>query len=76
MWSPGDIECARRRGSDKELIICPGHRIPKSDGSYRTIFSNSVLEHIPDLLPVLLGEANRLLAPGGRFYVTDPNRQT
>jgi 2-polyprenyl-3-methyl-5-hydroxy-6-metoxy-1,4-benzoquinol methylase len=68
---PADIECARRRGIYKELILCPGHRIPKSDGTYQTIFCNSVLEHIPDLLPVLL-EANRLLAPGGRFYVTIP----
>ena len=46
-------------------------RYPETDGSYRTIFSNSVLEHIPDLLPVLV-EQHRLLAPGGNFYVTIP----
>jgi SAM-dependent methyltransferase len=66
-----EVERARRHGIYRELIVCPGHRIPKPDGSYRTIFSNSVLEHIPDLSPVLK-EANRLLAQEGRFYITVP----
>jgi SAM-dependent methyltransferase len=55
-----------------ELIQCYGNSIPKPDGFYETIFSNSVLEHIPDLKPVLR-EAHRLLAPSGRFYFTVPS---
>ncbi|MFX6965391.1 methyltransferase domain-containing protein, partial [Acinetobacter baumannii] len=51
---------------------CFGTDIDKPDGSYETIISNSVLEHIPDLIPVLK-EARRLLADGGTFYVTVPS---
>ena len=69
---PTEIERARWQGIYKELMVCPGDRIPKPDGSYRTIVSNSVLEHISDLLPVLK-EAHRLLSPDGLFYVTIPS---
>lgn len=67
-----ELERARDLGSHEELIECFGHEIPKPDGAYNTIFSNSVLEHIPDLDPVLR-EAHRLLAPGGRMYLTVPS---
>ena len=66
-----EVERARCYAIYNELITCGGDRIPKDDESYHTVFSNSVLEHIPDLDPVLR-EVNRLLAPGGRFYVTVP----
>ena len=66
-----EIERAKGYGRYDELIVCSGAAIPKPDASYRTIFSNSVLEHIADLLPVLR-EQHRLLAPGGRFFVTVP----
>ena len=39
---------------------------------YRTVISNSVVEHIPDFQSVLR-EAYRLLAPGGRLYLTVPS---
>ena len=68
---PRELERARELGAYRELIQCFGDAIPKADGSYRTICSNSVLEHIPDLYPVL-EEAHRLLAPDGRMYVTVP----
>jgi SAM-dependent methyltransferase len=58
----------------RELIQCSGDRVPKPDGSYRTVFSNSVLEHIPDLGPVLQ-EMYRLLVPGGSMYVTVPSNR-
>ncbi len=70
--NPKELEEAKRLGGYKELIQCRGDAIPKPDGSYQTIISNSVLEHIPDLEPVLK-EAFRLLAPGGRFYFTVPS---
>lgn len=72
--SSAEIARARELRVYKELIVCSGDRIPKPNGSYRTIFSNSVLEHIPDVLPVLK-EAHRLLAADGCLYLTIPTDQ-
>jgi SAM-dependent methyltransferase len=69
---PDEVEQARKQGCYRKLIQCPGHAIPEADGEFRTIFSNSVLEHIVEIEPVLV-EARRLLAPGGSFYVTVPS---
>ena len=66
-----ELERAKKYGICAELIRCCGSHIPKDSGSFHTILSNSVLEHIPELQPVL-EEAFRLLAPGGKFYVTIP----
>lgn len=67
-----ELDCARRTNAYRELIACFGNNIPMPDKSYATIISNSVLEHIPDLVPVLK-EANRLLADDGRFHITIPS---
>lgn len=69
---PLELELARRLNCYHELIQCPGDSIPKPDSFYKTIISNSAIEHIPALEPVLL-EANRLLAPGGTFMFTVPS---
>jgi SAM-dependent methyltransferase len=66
-----EIACAAKTGSYHELICCVGSEVPKPSGVYRTIFANSVLEHIPNLGPVLL-EAHRLLQIGGSFLLTVP----
>jgi SAM-dependent methyltransferase len=66
-----ELAKARHTGRYQELVQCFGSEIPKPDGSYQTVFSNSVLEHIPSLEPVL-AEIYRLLAPGGHFYFTVP----
>jgi len=71
---PRELQRAAELGAYHELIRCSGNAIPKPDNTYRTIFSNSVLEHIPDLEPVMR-EAWRLLAPGGRFYFTVPSER-
>jgi SAM-dependent methyltransferase len=70
--NPRELERARELGGYAELIECKGDRIPKPDGYYSTILSNSVIEHIPEIAPVLR-EAHRLLAPGGRMYLTVPS---
>jgi SAM-dependent methyltransferase len=67
----GELARARELGAYVELIHAKGESIPKPDGFYQTIMSNSVLEHIPDLGPVF-GEIHRLLAPDGRLYLTVP----
>lgn len=66
-----ELQRAQKTGKYAELIECFGDKIPKPDGSFKTIFSNSVMEHIPDIKPVLK-EAHRLLAQDGRLYLTLP----
>jgi SAM-dependent methyltransferase len=70
--NPKELKRARELGGYNELIACQGDAVPKSDNSYNTIFSNSVLEHIQNLAPVFQ-EIHRLLTPGGRFYFTVPS---
>jgi len=69
--NPREIERSREWDAYTELIVCKGDAIAKPDGHFQTIFSNSVVEHIPELEPVLR-EAHRLLAKGGRLYLTVP----
>jgi SAM-dependent methyltransferase len=66
-----EIARARHLNAYDELIVCSASCVPKPDGSFASVFSNSVLEHIPELNPVL-AEVRRVLAPRGRFYVTVP----
>jgi len=51
-----------------------GSQLPFPNDYFSTIISNSVLEHIPDLDPVLL-EVSRVLKPGGAFYFCVPNEK-
>lgn len=68
---PRELTAARRWGGYRELVECDAASIPRPDGTFKTILSNSVLEHIPQL-DAVLREARRLLAPDGAFYVTVP----
>jgi SAM-dependent methyltransferase len=50
-----------------------GDAMPYPGGErFSTVFSNSVLEHIPRLAPVL-SEVCRVLKPGGRLLITVPS---
>ncbi len=49
-----------------------GAAMPYPAANFGTVFSNSVLEHIPNLTPVLR-EAARVLRTGGRFLATVPS---
>lgn len=66
-----ELKRAEEIGLYDELIECYGDKIPKEDKSFKTIFSNSVMEHIPDLDPVLK-ETHRLLKDDGVVYLTLP----
>lgn len=46
--------------------------IPEDSNTFDFAFSNSVLEHIPNIEEVI-GEVARVLKTGGRFYYTVPN---
>ncbi len=69
-WWPPLREARDRRGH-RWLTYADGAAMPFADGAYRTIVSNSVLEHIPDVDPVL-HEVARVLAPDGRFHFCVP----
>jgi SAM-dependent methyltransferase len=77
---PGVLREARNRGSYRVLAQARGDALPYADGRFATVVSNSVLEHIPDVEPVL-AEIGRVLQepdetrgrPGGRFIFCVPS---
>jgi SAM-dependent methyltransferase len=63
---------AGRRGVYSLLLDSDGTRLPLRSGSLGSAFSNSVLEHLPDLDGVL-AEIGRALRPGAPLFFTVPN---
>lgn len=68
---PEEIAAAKNYPFYKRLHTVFGDNIPEADGTFDYVFSNSVLEHISDLEPVI-AEASRVLKPGGTFFFTVP----
>ncbi|MGC9469516.1 MAG: class I SAM-dependent methyltransferase [Anaerolineae bacterium] len=68
---PHCLREARPREAHRWLVHAEGAQIPCASGSFGTVISNSVLEHIPDVDPVL-AEVSRVLAPGGYFHFSVP----
>lgn len=68
---PAEAQDAKRCGVYERVHAASGERIPEPDASFDFVFSNSVLEHIEALEPVL-AEVARLLRPRGRFLFTVP----
>jgi len=62
---------ARARKIYRDVLTTPADRMPFSDGEFDYVFSNSVLEHIPNIDGVLR-EVARVLHSGGRFLFTVP----
>ncbi|MGA3037306.1 MAG: class I SAM-dependent methyltransferase [Vulcanimicrobiaceae bacterium] len=65
------IRDALSTGTYASAVRGDGRRFPFADCSFATVFSNSVIEHIDELDPVLR-EVARVLKPGGRFVATVP----
>jgi len=65
------LQEAERRGSHRLLTRSSGARVPFPPASFATVVSNSVLEHIPDVEPVI-EEVSRVLQPGGWFHFCVP----
>jgi SAM-dependent methyltransferase len=63
---------AKRYKYFSQLICSFGNYLPFNNNSFKTILSNSVLEHIPDVDSVI-SETLRILQPGGKFFITVPN---
>jgi len=62
---------ARTREVYHVVTHADGARMPFPDAHFATVVSNSVLEHIPDVEPVVR-EVARVLQPGGLFYFCVP----
>lgn len=71
-WGP--ISEASTRSSYKSLVCAEGDRMPYASDYFSSAVSNSVLEHIPDLNPVLQ-ETARVLKPGAPFIFCVPNHR-
>lgn len=69
---PVEAELAERSGQYERVHACSAARIPEPARSFDFAFSNSVLEHIPEL-PTVLREAARVLRPGASFVATVPS---
>ena len=67
----GVLREAWQRGAYHLLAQSLGNALPYPDGHFATVVSNSVLEHIPAVEPVL-AEIARVLQPGGRFLFCVP----
>lgn len=69
---PLETEAARKYEFYQRIHTTGGESIPEPDATFDYAISNSVLEHIPDLEPVIR-ELGRVLKPGGRFFFTVPS---
>ena len=70
----GEIQEAAGRKASKSLVCAAGDAIPYPANYFSSAVSNSVLEHIPDLDPVLT-ETARVLKPGSPFIFCVPNHR-
>lgn len=71
-WGP--IREAQTRSSYNDLVCAEGSRMPYPANYFSSAVSNSVLEHIPDLDPVIQ-EAARVLKPNAPFIFCVPNHR-
>lgn len=69
-WNP--LQKSLRGGNYRFLAQAMGDKMPFPDESFASVISNSVLEHIPDIQPVL-NEASRVLKIGGKLVITMPS---
>lgn len=69
-WNP--LKKSQKAGMYKVLAQAMGDRMPFNDATFDHAFSNSVLEHIPDIQPVL-NDVSRVLKENGRFVITTPS---
>jgi SAM-dependent methyltransferase len=69
----GELPAARDSGVyAKGVQFADGHHLPYKTGSFGTVYSNSVIEHIPDPQNVL-PELARVLRPDGLLVLTVPS---
>ena len=69
-WNP--LKKSYRAEAYHILLQGMGDKMPFPDKTFASAFSNSVLEHIPNIQPVL-NETGRVLQQNGRFLITMPS---
>jgi SAM-dependent methyltransferase len=69
---PAEVSLAKETGVYEKCIVTGAAKLPWDVPTFDFAFSNSVLEHIPDIPPVL-AEISRVLKPGGKFICTVPS---
>ncbi len=69
-----DVSVSALRAARKiaPVAACDGARLPFRDGAFAAVVCTEVLEHVDDP-SLVIGEAARVLAPGGVMYITTPN---
>lgn len=65
---------ARQSGAYERVETADATSLPFPDASFATVFSNCVLEHIPEV-DAVCREAARVLRPGGVFVFTVPTER-
>lgn len=69
---PKEIDRALLSGSYGKALCASATDIPFKTKTFKTVVSNCVLEHIPDI-DKALSEIHRVLKPGGRLMITVPS---
>lgn len=67
-----DVDIAIKNNVYKNVLIESAEKMSLPDNSVNFVFSNSVIEHIPDNESVL-SEVSRILIKGGDFVFTSPS---
>jgi len=67
-----EIAKAQAKGIYDEVLCASATKMPFKSATFRTVISNCVLEHIPDI-DAVLKECNRVLKPGGTVVTTVPS---
>jgi len=70
-WNEKEVAKAEKIGAYKKFVVADASKMPFADGSFGSVFSNSVLEHIVNLNQALI-EVARVLRKGGVFALTVP----
>jgi ubiquinone/menaquinone biosynthesis C-methylase UbiE len=68
------VRLAEKSGGYKRVVVSGAEKMPFKDGSFKTVISNSVLEHIEDVEGVFK-EVRRVLKTGGRFILLVPDKK-
>jgi ubiquinone/menaquinone biosynthesis C-methylase UbiE len=71
---PQEVVLAEKSGSYRKAVCASATEIPFPDRSFKTVVSNCVMEHIPDI-DLALREIRRVLKPKGRLMITVPSEQ-
>jgi SAM-dependent methyltransferase len=71
---PGEVQKAATSGSYQKVLCASATHLPFPDKSFKTVVSNCVLEHIPNI-DGALSEIRRVLKPNGRLMFTVPSER-